>query len=186
MSMVMKSGDKEKEFKKDVADGKLDAFLCKCLIWTCFTHYAHMRSLNGSDGRLYLNELCFDGDTLAAKKLQEFKDAGYTLTKEEEELFTDWDIILKRVSQKFSDGSYRYPYNKETGDGYNPEFKYGLYQIDEEVNFKIESAPDKNGKTRMIFADGDLNNMIKAFKKKVREYYINNLVETLYEYEFLK
>lgn len=52
--------------------------------------------------------------------------------------------------------------------------------------FRIESAPDKNGKTRMIFADGDLNNMIKAFKKKVREYYINNLVETLYEYEFLK
>ena len=178
MSMVMKSGDKKEEFKKAVADGKLDAFLCKCLIWTCFTHYAHMRSLNGSDGRLHLNELCFDGDTLAAKKLQEFKDAGYKMT--------DWDNILKRVSQQYGDGSYRYPYNKETGEGYNPEFKYGLYQIDEEVNFKIESAPDKNGKTRMIFADGDLNNMIKAFKKKVREYYINNLVDTLYEYEFLK
>ena len=95
MSMVMKSGDKEKEFKKDVADGKLDAFLCKCLIWTCFTHYAHMRSLNGSDGRLYLNELCFDSDTLAAKKLQEFKDAGYTLAKEEEELFTGEYEFLK-------------------------------------------------------------------------------------------
>lgn len=91
----MKSGDKEKEFKKDVADGKLDAFLCKCLIWTCFTHYAHMRSLNGSDGRLYLNELCFDSDTLAAKKLQEFKDAGYTLAKEEEELFTGEYEFLK-------------------------------------------------------------------------------------------
>ena len=151
-----------------------------------YTYYAHMRSINGSDGRLYLNELCFDGNTLAAKKLQEFKDAGYTLTKEEEELFTDWDNILKRVSQQYSDGSYRYPYSKENGEGYNPEFKYGLYQIDEKVNFKIESAPDKNGKTRMIFADGDLNNMIKAFKKKVREYYINNLVETLYKYEFLK
>lgn len=186
MSMIMKSGDKKKEFKKDVAEGKLNDFLCKCLIWTCFTHYGHMRSLNGSDGRLYLNELCFDGDTLAARTLQEFKDAGYVLTKEEEELFTDWDAIMNRVSQKFSDGNYRYPYNKETGEGYNPDFKYGLYQIDEEVNYKIESSPDKNGKTRMVFADGDLNNMIKAFKKKVRTYYINNLVDVLYEYEFLK
>ena len=186
MSMVMKSGDKKKEFEKDVAEGKLNDFLCKCLIWTCFTHYGHMRSLNGSDGRLYLNELCFDGDTLAARKLQEFKDAGYVLTKEEEELFADWDAIMNRVSQKFSDGNYRYPYNKETGEGYNPDFKYGLYQIDVEVNYKIESLPDKNGKTRMVFADGDLNNMLKAFKKKVREYYTNNLVDVLYEYEFLK
>ena len=101
-------------------------------------------------------------------------------------MITDWDAIMNRVSQKFSDGNYRYPYNKETGEGYNPDFKYGLYQIDEEVNYKIESSPDKNGKTRMVFADGDLNNMIKAFKKKVRTYYINNLVDVLYEYEFLK
>ena len=186
MSMVLKSGDKKKEFERDAAAGKLDDFLCKCLIWTCFTHYSHMRSLNGSDGRLYMNELCFDGDTLAARKLQAFKDAGYQMTREEEELFADWNNILKRVSQKFTDGSYRYPYNKETGEGYNPDFKYGLFQIDEEVNYKIETAPDKSGKTRMVYADGDLNNMLKAFKKKVREYYINNLVDTLYEYEFLK
>lgn len=186
MSMVMKSGDKKKEFEKDVAAGKLNDFLCKCLIWTCFTHYSHMRSLNGSDGRLYLNELCFDGDTLATRKLQAFKNAGYKMTREEEELFADWNNILKRISQKFTDGSYRYPYNKETGEGYNPDFKYGLFQIDEEVNYKIETAPDKSGKTRMVYADGDLNNMLKAFKKKVREYYINNLVDTLYEYEFLK
>lgn len=68
MPMVMKSGDKKKEFEKDVAEGKLNDFLCKCLIWTHFTHYGHMRSLNSSDGRLYLNKLCFDGDILAAKK----------------------------------------------------------------------------------------------------------------------
>ena len=79
MPMVMKSGDKKKEFEKDVAEGKLNDFLCKCLIWTHFTHYGHMRSMNGSDGKLYLNKLCFDGDILAAKKLQEFKDAGYVL-----------------------------------------------------------------------------------------------------------
>lgn len=108
------------------------------------------------------------------------------LTREEEELFADWDATMNRVSQKFSDGNYRYPYKKETGEGYNPDFKYGLYQIDEEVNYKTESSPDKNGKTKMVFADGDLNNMLKAVKKKVREYYINNLVDVLYEYEFLK
>ena len=63
---------------------------------------------------------------------------------------------------------------------------FGILHIVFKPVFRIESAPDKNGKTRMIFADGDLNSMIKAFKKKVREYYINNLVDTLYEYEFLK
>ena len=111
---------------------------------------------------------------------------GYKLTKEEEELFEDWKGIITRVRQKFSDGTYRYPYNKEKGTGYNPEFKYGLFQIDEEVNYKIESAPDRRGKTHMVRADGDLNNMIKAFKAKVKKYYINNIVDTLFKYEFLK
>lgn len=187
MSMTMKSGDGKETYEKDVAEGKLNDFLCKCLIWTGLTHYAHMRSLNGSDGRLYLNQLCFDGkDTLASRTLKQMIADGYKLTKEEEELFEDWKTILSRVRQKFSDGTYRYPYDKEKGTGYNPEFKYGLFQIDEEVNYKIESAPDRRGKTHMVRADGDLNNMIKAFKAKVKKYYINNIVGTLFEYEFLK
>lgn len=38
----------------------------------------------------------------------------------------------------------------------------------------------------MVFKYGDLNNQIKAFKLKVKEYYKENLVDTLLEYEFLK
>jgi hypothetical protein len=37
-------------------------FLKKCLIYTSFTPKNKCRSLNGSDGRYYRNELCFDGD----------------------------------------------------------------------------------------------------------------------------
>lgn len=51
MSCVMKSGDKAKDYYADVVSGKLNDFLCKTLIWACFTHYAHLRSLIGSDNR---------------------------------------------------------------------------------------------------------------------------------------
>lgn len=187
MSMIMKSGDGADKFDADVKTEKLDNFLCKCLIWTGLTHYGHIRSLDGSDGRKYINQLCFDGDdTLASKTLADFVSKGYTLSQEEEYLFADWQAIIMRVRQQYTDGTYRYPYNAADKTGYNPEYKYGLYQIDEEVNYKEDGPLDKNGKAKQVFHDGDLNNMLKAFKAKVKNYYINNLVDTLFEYEFLK
>lgn len=187
MSMIMKSADGSNKYYQDLKNGKLDSFMCKCLIWTGLTHYAHMRSLNGSDNRLYLNQLCFDGDdTFAAIELNNFINNGYVLTPEEENLFSDWNTIITRVRQKYSNGTYRYPYNEELKQGYNPNYKYGLYQIDEEVNYKIDGAPDRNGLIKKVYNDGDLNNLIKAFKSKLKMYYTNNLVDTLFEYEFLK
>lgn len=187
MSMVMKSGDGKDNFSRDVTNGTLNDFLCKCLIWTSLTHYSHIRSINGTDGRRYINELCLDGsDTLASKTLKHFIENGYILTSEEENLIEDWKAILARVRQQYSNGTYRYPYNNTSNTGYNPDYKYGLYQIDEEVNYKVDSLPDRNGKIHKVFNDGDLNNMIKAFKLKVKAYYINNLVKTLFDYEFLK
>ena len=38
----------------------------------------------------------------------------------------------------------------------------------------------------MVIRDGDLNGMIKDLKAMLKEYYLRNLVKTLFEYEFLK
>ena len=175
MSMVMKSGDKAEQYHADIASGKLDKFLCQCLIWTGLTHYAHMRSLNGSDGRFYRNELCFDnlGDktTLARRKLEEFISNGYQLSDEEKALFDKWNDILEKV--------------KDT-DEYIPKFTYGLYQIDEEINIKVQQGVKKDGSPNMVTKYGDLNNLIKDLKLMLKDYYLNNIVETLFEYEFLK
>lgn len=173
MSMIMKSGDKAAQYEADVKSGKLDVFLFKCLFWTCMSHYPHMRSLHGSDGRLYLNQLCFDGDTLAKQKMDDFIAKGYKLTDQEQEIWDKMQELLKKTK-------------KECKDEYYPEFTYGLYQIDEEINIKIQQGYKKDGKPNMVIKYGDLNNMIKDLKALVKQYYLDNLVDTLFEYEFLK
>lgn len=134
LSMIMKSGDGEDRFKADVKNGKLDDFLCKCLIWTCLTHYSHIRSFRGSDGRLYRNELCFDGeDTAGYLKLQEYISKGYKLSEDEEDMIEGW----KRTAEKI---------HHLTGE---PEdIKYGVYQAsqeieDEEIQRDIEGLKEQ-------------------------------------------
>lgn len=175
MSMVMKSGDRAEQYKADVASGKLDFFLHRVLIWTGLTHYSHMRSFKGSDGHFYRNELCFDNldekTTLARETLDKFIANGYDLSDEEKTLFEKWNAILEKVHET---------------DEYNSDFTYGLYQIDEEINIKIQKGVKKDGSPIMVIKYGDLNNLIKELKGMVKSYYLNNLVDTLFEYEFLK
>lgn len=176
MSMVMKSGDKAEQYEADVKSGRLNQFLCQTLIWTGLTHYAHMRSLDGSDGRYYKNELCFDNldgkITLAYSKLNEFIANGYQLSDFEHQMFNKWNGILTFIRDNCSE--------------YNPKYSYGLYQIDEEINVKIQQGVKSDGKPNMIRKYGDLQNMITDMKTLVKQYYLDNLVETLLEYEFLK
>lgn len=177
MSMVMKSGDKAEQYESDVAAGRLDVFLCRALIWTGLTHYSHMRSLDGSDGRFYRNELCFDDldgkMTLARTALDKFIASGYELTEEEEALFGKWHQILDYV-------------RRNCANEYVPRYAYGLYQIDEEINVKVEQGMKSDGSPNMVRKYGDLNNLIKDMKVMVKRYYLDNLVDTLFEYEFLK
>jgi len=174
MSMIMKSADKANEYEADVGSGKLDIFLFRTLFWVCTSHYPHMRSLVGSDDKLYLNQLCFDGNTLAKKELDNFKkDKGYNLTDEEKLLWNKMQELYKKIK-------------KECCEEYNPKFKYGLYQIDEEINIKKQIGFKPDGEPLMDWKYGDLNNLIKEIKILSKQYYINNLVENLFKYEFLK
>ena len=177
MSMIMKSGDKATQYQHDVKSGKLDKFLCQTLIWTCLSHYPHMRSLYTKDNAVLLNELCFDDlrgkTTVAIKALDNYISKGYELTEEEVILFAKWKEILSQVSLTSE---------------YNPQFNYGLYQIDEDINININipQGVKSDGTPRMVTKYGDLNNLIKHMKSLLKTYYINNIVKPLFEYEFLK
>lgn len=161
MSMLMKSSDGKEKYSKDVKSGKLDAFLLKNLLWTSLTHYSHMRSLYGSDGRFYRNEICLDKNTIASEKIKELE-----MNEDEQKLIAIWNKILLQA--------------KETKN-YNPEFTYGLYQIDDELN---TSHKDDKGKNIPDYPE--LNGNIKALKTLLKDYYLKEIAPVLFEYEMLK
>lgn len=156
----------ERDIYFTTADGgdqytKDKEFLKSCLIFTCLSPRNHCLSFDGSDGRFYKNELCFDGHTLANEKLKEF-----TLTETEKELQNTFNEILKLA---------------QTTKNYNSKFTYGTYQIDKELNtyYKDESGT--------IYHDyPELNTKINALKTKLSKYYEDIIQPKLFEYELLK
>lgn len=165
MSNIMKSSDKKNKYLTDIKDGKLDDFLLKNLFWVTMTHYAHLRTIKGSNGKLYRNEFSLDtthGETLSSKKLKEMKK-----TKEEKEIIEIFNKVLE--------------YAKETKE-YDEDMTYGVYQIDQELNTRYKD--EKLNKT--IYNYPRLNGEINVLKRRVKDYYINNLESTLRKYEFIK
>lgn len=161
---IMKSGDGVNEFKRDVQNGKLAQWLLKCLLFTCLEMQNHMRSLNGSDGRYYRNELCLDtthGSTLASNDLKKLN-----MNDTEKELFGLWQQLLK--------------YAKQTKE-YKPELTYGLYQICDELDTFI-----KNEKGKTIYNYVELHSIRLTIKDKIKDYYNTEIVPTLFKYQFLK
>lgn len=103
--------------------------------------------------------------------MTEFINKGYELTEEDVALIEKWRTIMEKV--------------RET-DEYNPTLAYGLYQIDTEINIKIQQGLKKDGTPNMVTKYGDLNNLIKDLKRMVGEYYLKHIVPPLFEYEYLK
>lgn len=164
-SFTMKSGDGKAEYEKDLKAGKLDDYLRKVLLFTCFEPQNHVRSLQGSDGRLYINQLCLDTETLASKEIAKMQ----TKTALEEKLLKSWTIILKQAKKS---------------NLYNPNFKYGLYQIDVELNTYDELIDDYGKKSRE-YHDNILNGAIKSLKSDLKEYYQKEIVPNLFKYKML-
>lgn len=136
-------------------------FLKSCFIFTCLSQRNHCRSFDGSDGRFYKNELCFDKGTLASGKLSEFK-----LNKEDQDLLDSFYDVLKKV--------------KGTKN-YNKKYTYGTYQIDEELNTRF-----KNENNEWIYDYPELNTAINGLKTKLSKYYEVVIQPKLFEYELLK
>ena len=136
-------------------------FLKTCFIFTCLSQRNHCRSFKGSDKRFYKNELCFDKGTLASNKLK-----AYKVTGEEKELIDIFADVLKKARS-----------TKE----YNPEYTYGTYQIDEELNTR-----EKNENDEWIYDYPELNTAINSLKAKLAKYYENIIQPKLFKHELLK
>jgi len=136
-------------------------FLKNCFIFTCLSQRNHCRSFDGSDGRFYKNELCFDKGTVASNKLKTYK-----LTKAEQSLLDTFDDMMTKA--------------KLTSE-YKSKYTYGTYQIDEELNTRY-----KNDNDEWIYDYPELNTVINSLKTKLTKYYENTIQPKLFEHELLK
>ena len=161
---IMKSGDGADRFNADVASGKLDQWLRKCLLFTCVEMQNHMRTFTGSDGRFYRNELCMDttnGPTVASDDLK-----NLVCGLAEQRILDQWKTLMDAVKQ---------------ADEYDPRLTYGVYQIFAEID---TSYKDDEGNT--VWNNVEVHSALQTLKTLVKEYYNTEIVPTLFEYEFLK
>ena len=161
---IMKSGDGAGRFNTDVASGKLDQWLRKCLLFTCVEMQNHMRTFTGSDGRFYRNELCMDttnGSTIASEDLKQLVCGPV-----EQRILDQWKTLMNAV--------------KQTNE-YDLSLTYGVYQIFDEID---TSYKDDEGKT--VWNNIEVHSALQTLKVLVKDYYNTEIVPTLFEYEFLK
>ncbi len=162
---IMKSADGAERFRKAVESGVLEQFLLKCLLFTCLDLQNHCCTFRGSDGRFYRNELCLDdtnGETAALQELKKLRQ-----NEIEKSLFSKWKKVLLEAKKL---------------ELYDPTLTYGLYQI----FFQLDtSKPDPASRNR-LWDHKELHAAIGELKGALKEYYLNEIVPTLFEYEFLK
>lgn len=177
----------EKDIYATTSDGgdaytKDPQFLKSCLIYTCLSNQNKCLTFDGSDGRHYQNELCFDGlnkvgdvipndsATLALKDLRRYAmDPKTELDDDEKELMELWFRILREAQQTAN---------------YNPAFTYGVYQITKELDTYREEGSGRK-KTR-VYDYPTLHGDLDTLRVKLKEYYKSHITDKMFEYELLK
>ena len=152
-------------------------FLKRCLIYTALTPKNKCRSISGSDKRYYRNELCFDrDDTLAWKALQDLIKSGCALSETESTLLKYWknDVLFEASKTE--------EYKKA-----NKKTRFGLWQIMQEINIKIDSGRvDKKGNPVLVYKYTALNTEIKKLDDALKRYYSEEIIPLLFEYQLIK
>lgn len=117
-----------------------------CLIYTCLSYENKCRSIIGTDGVLYQNELCLDGESVSAKDLRRMN-----LNDSDREIISIYETVLSVAKSKSE---------------YNSSFRYGLWQIDTDIN--ISWKDDYGNK---VYKYPELNGHISVLKSKLKRYY---------------
>ena len=142
-------------------------FLKSCLIYTCLSNQNKCLSFDGSDGRYYCNELCFDttnGDTAASADL-----AKMTLDADEKALMKLWDDILAEA--------------KRTAN-YDSRLTYGVYQITKELNTSHKTGTGRSQQT--VYDYPTLNGYLETLRTNLKAYYKSHITNKMFQYELLK
>lgn len=142
-------------------------FLKSCLIYTCLSNQNKCLSFDGSDGRYYRNELCFDttnGDTVASADL-----AKMTLDADEKALMKLWDDILAEA--------------KKTAN-YDSRLTYGVYQITKELNTSHKTGTGRSQQT--VYDYPTLNGYLETLRTNLKAYYKSHITDKMFQYELLK
>lgn len=142
-------------------------FLKSCLIYTCLSNQNKCLSFDGSDGRYYRNELCFDttnGDTVASTDL-----AKMTLDADEEVLMKLWNDILAEAKRTVN---------------YDGRFTYGAYQITKELNTSHKTGTGRSQQT--VYDYPTLNGYLETLRTNLKAYYKSHITDKMFQYELLK
>ena len=142
-------------------------FLKSCLIYTCLSNQNKCLSFDGSDGRYYRNELCFDitnGDTVASADL-----AKMTLDADDKALMKLWDDILAEA--------------KRTAN-YDSRLTYGVYQITKELNTSHKTGTGRSQQT--VYDYPTLNGYLETLRTNLKTYYKSHITNKMFQYELLK
>lgn len=142
-------------------------FSKSCLIYTCLSNQNKCLSFDGSDGRYYRNELCFDttnGDTVASADL-----ANMTLDADEKALMKLWDDILAEA--------------KRTAN-YDSKLTYGVYQIAKELNTSHKIGTGRSQRT--VYDYPTLNGYLETLRTNLKAYYKSHITDKMFQYELLK
>ena len=142
-------------------------FLKSCLLYTCLSNQNKCLSFDGSDGRYYRNELCFDttnGDTVASLDL-----AKMDLDADEKALMKLWNDILNEA--------------KRTAN-YDSRLTYGVYQITKELNTSHKIGTGKSQQT--VYDYPTLNGYLETLRTNLKAYYKNHITNKMFKYELLK
>ena len=169
----------EKDIYATTSDGgdaytKDKDFLKSCLIYTCLSNQNKCLSFDGSDGRRYQNELCFDDSRaekpLALQDLQKYAASeDMALDGDEKELIALWKQILEEAKK---------------APGYNSEYNYGVYQISRELN---TSHKEGTGTSEHIVHDyPELNIYLTSLRDNLKLYYKSHITAKMFKYELLK
>lgn len=181
IGVYYRSGDGKVAFEKDVKAGKLDHWLNQVLFYTCLENYNKIRSLEGSDGRWYYNELSLDNNkgkvddpmdksepkTLASQQLHDFLA---NLNDDEAKMYQLWQRILKEA---------------KVTKNYDERLNYGIYQINNELNASHKET-NSRGKTTTVYDYPQLNGDLNTMRGLIKDYYHKYVMPNLFKYEFIK
>ena len=177
IGVYYRSGDGKAAFDKDVKAGKLDHWLNQVLFYTCLENYNKIRSLEGSDGRWYYNELSLDNnkgqvhdpldksqpETLASQQLSDFLA---NLNDDEAKMYQLWQRILKEA---------------KTTKAYDERLNYGIYQINDELNTSHKET-NSRGKTTTVYDYPQLNGDLNTMRGLIKDYYHKYVMPNLFKY----